>query len=235
MTNYGQSRRVVLPLMEMKCPRCVQKIHRAADACPHCGFTLADAEAHFGGVELNLRCLADAAGLLRRGERERVEAAMERLSRRFPQLFVAIYTGAFDGAAELRQFGFWLLNRATFAELPPEQSNAAGILITLDPATKMAGVTYGYLLDPYLTETDTFDCLWRAHSHWLEGRYADGMIKALEQFACVLRKRSRQARRHPASFQRKLQPPAHDGRPPHPPDGGMHPVACPPPSAEPPS
>jgi len=199
--------------MEMKCPRCVQKIHRAADACPHCGFTLADAEACFAGVGLHLRCLADTAGLLRRGERERVEAAMERFTRRFPQLFVAIFTGTLADAAELRQLGFWLLNRASFEELPPNQPNAAGILITLDAASKTAAMTFGYLLDPFLEETDTFDCLWRAHSRWLEGRYADGMVKAIEQLAIVLRKRSRQARRNPAGFERKLLPPAHGKTP----------------------
>ena len=197
--------------MEMKCPRCVQKIHRAADACPHCGFTLADAEVRFGGVELRLRCLADTAGLLRRGERERVAAAMARFNRRFPQLFVAIFTGALGEVADMRQFGFWLLNRATFEGLPPQQANAAGILITLDAQSKTAAMTFGYLLDAFLAETDTFDCLWRAHSHWLEGRYADGMIKALEQLSIVLRKRSRHARRHPASFECMRLPPAHGG------------------------
>ncbi|MEI6653958.1 MAG: hypothetical protein WCP45_04265, partial [Verrucomicrobiota bacterium] len=98
-------------------------------------------------------------------------------------------------------------------ELPPNQPNAAGILITLDAASKTAAMSFGYLLDPFLEETDTFDCLWRAHSRWLEGRYADGMVKAIEQLAIVLRKRSRQARRNPAGFERKLLPPAHGKTP----------------------
>ncbi len=194
--------------MVMKCPRCVQKIHRAAAACPHCGFTLADADRQFGGRELRLRCLADTAGLLRREERERVSAALDEFRQRFPQLFAAIYTGALGEAAHLRSFGFWLLNRASFAELPPETPNAAGILLTIDPVTKAAGMTFGYLLDPFLEEADTFECLSRAHSHWLEGRYADGMIKALDQLGWVLRKRCLQARHHPQRFARKLLPPS---------------------------
>ena len=190
----------------MKCPRCVQKIHRAAEGCPHCGFTLADADARFGAGEVSLRCLADTAGLLRRGERERVEAAMEQFRRRFPQLFVAIYTGALGEVGYLRQFGFWLLNRAAFEEVPIETPNAAGILLTIDPESKAAGMSFGYLLDPFLEEADTFECLSRAHSHWLEGRYADGMIKALGQLSHVLRKRSRQARRDPERFERLVLP-----------------------------
>jgi len=185
----------------------VQKIHRAAGGCPHCGFTLADAEGWFGGMELNLRCLADTAGLLRYGERERVEAALDQFKRRFPQLFVAIYTTTLGEVDALRPFGFWLLNRASFEALPPGTSKAAGILLTIDPESKAAGITFGYLLDPFLEEADTFDCLARAHSHWLEGRYADGMLKALAQLSWVLRKRCRQARRNPARFERKVRPP----------------------------
>lgn len=158
-----------------------------------------------------MRCLADTAGLLRQDERGRVEVAMRRFSRRFPQLFIAIHTGTLDEVAELREFGFWLLNRAIFVDKPVETHNAAGILITIDPEFKVAGMTFGYLLDPFFEETDTFDCLSRAHSHWLEGRYADGMIKALDQTFQVLRKRCRRAWHHPDRFKHKGMPPSQAG------------------------
>jgi hypothetical protein len=192
----------------MKCPRCVQRIHRAAPGCPHCGFSIADADGRFGGEELSLRLLTDSAGILRRGERERVEAAMERVSRRFPQLFVAVYTGALGEISNIRQFGFWLLNRSAFEDLPADKPNEAGILLTIDPESKAAGIVFGYLLDAFLDEADTFECLSRAHAYWLEERYADGLVRALGHLEGVLRKRSRQARRDPEHFQRKVVPPA---------------------------
>lgn len=191
----------------MKCPRCVQRIHRAAASCPHCGFSIADADARFGDEELRLRCLTDGAGILRRGDRERVEEAMERISKRFPQIFVAVYTGALGEVAHIRQFGFWLLNRSAFEDVPVDKPNEAGILLTIDPESKAAGIVFGYLLDPFLEESDTFECLLRAHASWLEERYADGIIRALGQLEAVLRKRSRQARRDPEHFQRKVLPP----------------------------
>ena len=192
----------------MKCPRCVQRIHRAAASCPHCGFGIEDADGRFGSEEVRLRTLTDSAGILRRGDRERVEAAMERISRRFPQIFVAVYTGALGEVANLRQFGFWLLNRSAFEDVPVEKPNEAGILLTIDPESKAAGIVFGYLLDPFLEESDTFECLTRAHAHWLEEHYAEGIIKALAHLECVLAKRSRQARRDPEHFQRKVLPPA---------------------------
>ena len=65
----------------------------------------------------------------------------------------------------------------------------------------------GYLHDPFLDECDTFDCLTRAHSRWLEGRYADGIIKAVSRLEEVLRKRCCQARWNPKRFARRVCPP----------------------------
>lgn len=195
----------------MKCPRCVQRIHRAAGSCPHCGFTLGDADERFGREDVRLRCLTDSAGILRRGDRPRVEAAMEKISRRFPQLFVAIFTGSLGEVSNIRQFGFWLLNRAAFEDVPVQKPNEAGILITIDPESKAAGIVFGYLLDPFLEESDTFECLSRAHAYWLEGRYGEGLLRCLDHLDGILRKRSRQARRDPEHFQRKVVPPTHIG------------------------
>ena len=197
----------------MKCPRCVQRIHRAAESCPHCGFSIDDADARFGAEELSLRCLTDSAGILNRGQRERVEEAMERISRSFPQLFVAVYTGALGEVANIRQFGFWLLNRSAFQDLPPDKPNEAGILLTIDPESKAAGFVFGYLLDAFLDEADTFECLTRAHAYWLEERYAEGVVRALAHLESVLCKRSCQARRHPEHFGRKVLPPSRIGDP----------------------
>jgi hypothetical protein len=191
----------------MKCPRCVQKIHRAAASCPHCGFSIADADERFGAEEVRLSSLTDSAGIIRRDERDMVEDAMERISVRFPQIFVAVYTGALGEVANIRQFGFWLLNRSAFEDVPVEKPNEAGILLTIDPESKAAGIVFGYLLDPFIEESDTFECLSRAHAFWLEGRYAEGIVKALSQLEGILAKRSRQARRDPEHFQRKVLPP----------------------------
>lgn len=192
----------------MKCPRCVQRIHRGAEACPHCGYSLAQADERFGNEDVHLKRLTDTAGLLRKTDRAKVEIALRRFDEKFPQLFIAIYTGVLGEVANLRQFGFWLLNRAAFEDVAVEKPNEAGILLTIDPESKGAGFVFGYRLDPFLDEGDTFDALTRAHSYWLEGRYAEGIVRAIEHLEAVLKKRSRQARRDPEKFESKVRPPA---------------------------
>jgi len=144
---------------------------------------------------------------MRRAELRRVENAIAGFNRRFPQLFFSVYTGVFSGVSNLRQFGFWLLNRGAFEDVPVDRPNASGILLAIDAEAKAAGITFGYLLDAFLDEEDTFVCLSRAHSYWLEGRYADGMVKAIEQLEILLKKRCRQARRNPEKFERKVARP----------------------------
>lgn len=191
----------------MKCPRCVQRIHRAAAACPHCGFGLADADRMFGDGEVKLRSLTDAAGLFRRSEREKIEDALVAFRVSFPQMFVAVYSGSLGETGNLRQFGFWLLNRGVFEDVDVSKPNEGGVLIVIDPDSKVAGISFGYLLDPFFEERDSFECLTRAHSYWLEGRYYDGLMKALSHLGKLLRKRCRQAKRDPEKYERKVATP----------------------------
>ena len=122
----------------MKCPRCVQVIHRGAGLCPHCGFGIAEMDARHGKDNVSLRRLADVAGLMRSRERGKVQSALDGFCRRFPQLFFAVYTGSAQGGGNLRQFGFWLLNRAAFEDVPVDRPNEAGILLVIDPESKSA-------------------------------------------------------------------------------------------------
>lgn len=190
----------------MKCPRCVQKIHRGADTCPHCGFALGYVDSEFSHHDRVVKCLADRAGLMRRIERNRVQQAMDRFCARFPQLFFCVYSAAFPEASQLRTFGFWLLNRGVFEDVS-NRANAAGILLVIDVERKAAGLSYGYLLEPYLDESDCFVCLSKAHSHWLEGKYDEGIIALLKTLTNILERTSRQARRNPKKFSKKVLPP----------------------------
>jgi len=124
---------------------------------------------------------------------------MEKFNRRFPQVFIALYTGSLRDVANIRPFSFWLLNRAVYQDAPSSLANDACILLTIDPETKAASMVFGYLLDPYLNEQDTFECLSRAHPYWLEGRYAYGIMKALSHLEVILRKKSQKAGRRTKS------------------------------------
>ena len=155
----------------MKCPRCVQSIHRSAEQCPHCGFAISELIAQYGTDEVRMRRLNDVAGVLRLRERQRLEKWMDQFEVNFPQLFFSVFYCALDKRTNVRQFGMWLLNHAAYEDVDLERPNDGGILLVVDVNSKVVSMTYGYLLDLFLTEDETFNILAKAHPHLLQGNH----------------------------------------------------------------
>jgi len=181
----------------MKCPRCVQLIHREASSCPHCGFTIEHADELFGEEDVVLQKLTDAAGVLRMREREPAKKILERFEKRFPQFFTAVYIGASDELQNLRQFGLWLLNRAAFQDVELDRPNENGILIVLDVKAKNVAISYGYSLAPYLNEENTFDALSAGHPSLLQGDYLEALGLIIKRLERLLIKAWRRVERDP--------------------------------------
>jgi len=175
----------------------VQNFYQAASSCPHCGFTMADADSVYGEDQLTLKKVTDAAGILRMKDREVLRKELDRFERKFPQLFFSVYAAAFDDVASIRQYGFWLLNRAKFEDLEEDRLNDCGILLTIDVNAKSLGMTYGYSLLPYLTEENTFELLSHAHAHLLEGHWAEGLKIVIRKTIQHLKKKHRAVGRNP--------------------------------------
>lgn len=177
----------------------MQKIHRGADSCPHCGFTMTHAEEVFGQEDVRLRKFADVAGVFRMKEREPMRRVLERFEKKFPQLFVSVYLGAFEEMNSLRQFGFWMLNRAAYEDVDLERPNENGILIVVDVNAKTAAITFGYSLMPYLDEDSTFAALSAGHPMFLQSDYLSALKSVVGRLEKILVRGWRRVRKDPES------------------------------------
>lgn len=175
-------------------------MHGSATSCPHCGFSMADVDGLFGDEDVILKKFSDAAGVLRRKERDEMHKVLERFEKKFPQLFFSIYVGAFDDVPSLRQFGFWLLNRAAYSDVDVDRPNENGILLVLDVNGKAAAMTFGYALMPYLDEDCTFDALSAAHPFLLQAEYLKAFRTVIAKTEQTLKKGWRQAVKSPETF-----------------------------------
>lgn len=124
---------------------------------------------------------------------------LERFEARFPQLFVAVYLGAFEDLNNLRQFGFWMLNRAAYEDVDLDRPNENGILIVVDVNGKSAAITYGYALMPYLDEDSTFAALSAGHPLFLQSNYLAALTAVVRKLEKTLIKGWRRVRRDPES------------------------------------
>ena len=181
----------------MRCPRCVQKIHQAATSCPHCGFSVEHADELFGNQDVVIQKFSDPAGVLRMKDRKPMRKLMARFEKRFPQLFVSVYLGAFEEMTNIRQFGFWFLNRAAFTDVDVNRPNENGILILVDVTSKTAGITYGYSLLPYLNDENTFDALSAAHPYLIQGEFLPAIEHAVGNLENTLKKGWRKVKWNP--------------------------------------
>ena len=185
----------------MKCPRCVQRIHRMARQCPHCGFSIVDVDRVFGEDDVRLGTLTDAAGVLRKKERVALLRMLRNFESTFPQLFFGIYFGTFRELPSLRQFGFWLLNRGAFEDVDVSRPNEAGILLSVDVGGKSAGITYGYSLQPFLDDEATFKAVSAAHPYFLQGQWMKASEVVIRKISKTLGRQARRVRRDPEAFQ----------------------------------
>ena len=149
-----------------------------------------------------MRRLGDAAGVLRLKERRKAEKWFDQFEMNFPQLFFSVYFGTLDERSNIRQFGMWLLNHGAYEDVDLDRPNDGGVLLVVDVNSKVASISFGYLLDVYLKEEDTFRILSKAHPHLLQGNHLKALRVVMRTLSAILRKRSRQARRNAEQFER---------------------------------
>ena len=174
----------------MRCPRCVQEVAADSALCPHCGFGLAALDEVFGEDAVILDRLTDAARCLRLRDREAIEESLDRFEEMFPQLFAAVYLGFLPRMTSIRQFGFWLMNRAAVTSVDYTKPNDHGILLVVDLNSQSASLTLGYRVEPFLRERDLMGILKSGHAGLAAGDYGRGVRKSLKQLKRVLRMRA---------------------------------------------
>jgi uncharacterized membrane protein YgcG len=182
-------------------------VAHGAECCPHCGYSLAVTDDVFGADPVLLDRVTDAAGVMSDEDRDKVEAALLQFEQRLPQLFAVVYCGALPPQTSLRQFGFWLLNRAAVCELDVTRPNEHGVLFIIDTHGRSAALILGYFLECYLDEPDTRLVLEAARHDFHRGLWAAGIVAALRELTVRLRRRAAEAAKAPSRFA-PVKPPA---------------------------
>ncbi|MFK7909605.1 MAG: hypothetical protein AB8F34_03290 [Akkermansiaceae bacterium] len=149
-----------------------------------------------------MRKLSDAAGVLRLNERKKAGKWLDGFENSFPQLFFSVYYGALDEMSNIRQFGMWLLNHGAFEDVELSRPNDGGILLVVDVNSQTASISFGYLVDVFLNEEDTFRILSAAHPYLLQGNHLKALGVVVRKLSSILRKRSSKARRNPNHYER---------------------------------
>ena len=169
-------------------------MHLSAEECPHCGLTLDQLDAVYAGFDRNVRRPHDAAGVLRVQDRKLVAKWIRKAEKSFPQLYFCLVTTSLSDEQQIRSYGYWLMNRGVFEDLPDGVREDGGVMIVIDVNRKEVCLHLGYLLDAYLKEDEAFDALAGAHPHLLEAKYVpaiEALLNGTKRYTKRLLKRAK--------------------------------------------
>jgi len=170
----------------MRCPLCFQTIHDAAESCPHCGIAIDSISELYSDRARSIDILNDEAGMLRVGDRVKVKRWIDKFHLEFPQCFLSVSLVALNDAQDIRSYGVWALSDQPIKGAESKDS-AFGVMLVIDVKKKEAVITYGYQLEPYMSEKRCFDAISCAHPFLLDGQY----VKAIEVMRHGIRKMMR--------------------------------------------
>ena len=151
-------------------------MHLSAEECPHCGMRLEDLDEVYSGFERKVRRPHDAAGVLRIQQRRQVAKWIAKAEKKFPQLYFSVATVSLCDDQHIRSYGFWLMNRGQFEDVPESASADGCVLLVIDVNRKEVCLHFGYLLDYCVEEESAFEALTGGHPYLLESNY----LRAIE-------------------------------------------------------
>ena len=166
------------------CPRCSEPLHRGYEVCSHCTFSLADADTTFGSKRVRLQRIVDATKSITAENLEKLTARIMSFEATFPQLVFAAYIADLPATVNLRELGFWLINRAI---LDTHRGNENMILLCINNTEPSASLTLGYLPEQYLSEQHMHTSLQQAAPYLSARRYAQFTASCLSALSTELR------------------------------------------------
>ena len=174
-------------MVTMRCPGCDVLLDAPASACSKCKFTLGQLDAKFGTVPLHTRYVTDRAQSLTLEELNRLRDLLYRFENKFPQLLFSVFVTDLPGDTSIREFTFWLANRAQFSSADAEGAGNFDLLLVIEPTRPSAALTVGYGLETYLSEDDLQAALSRAQSALVNDQIEVAIRLCLEETTRLLR------------------------------------------------
>ena len=168
------------------CPSCGESIPADAQWCGSCRFTGADSMKIFAGPPPPLMPLLDVADLWKESDVKKIEAAREKLRRRFPQFNFHVCTAVLPEDKPLPLFGFWLLNACPFYVNETAEDRSWTVLLLLNANNGQAAVVPGYAAEHWISDEDWMKILALMAKPWKAGKTAEAVVRFFEGSATFL-------------------------------------------------
>ncbi len=173
-------------MRSMQCPYCQSPLRPDAAECGACRMTFPRTSALLGAMPRFSQGVADNTRSMSPGEIGKLRKRVGEIQSRFPQLVLQIVMHVFPEEYPFAMYAFWVFNAGNFAGDSHRGKENYALMIVIDPERCEAAITPGYGLEPFL-KTATLDHLLElAGPAWQEKRWADGLMRLLEDLEPLL-------------------------------------------------
>jgi len=136
------------------CPSCHAPATEIGRHCGFCGYSAEEAVKKFNFKPPALERFVDAEGRLKASEKRRLSHRIDQLERKYPQITFYFVLMRLSVKTDSREFGYWLFNASYPQNEEDVRKRPYGILFLIDLENRLASVTVGYGLDPFLTDSN---------------------------------------------------------------------------------
>jgi len=175
----------------MKCPKCVRPIDHEAESCYSCGYSAIEAMSKYGDNYVRMSRTHDAAHCLRKKDKEDLDAVLDQLELRFPQMLFCAYLGDLPESVSVRELGFWLLNHGQVKGAEYSRPNDNAILVILDVNTKQIGLSLGYFSEMLISDEDAYRVLMTARPSLVNLEYGPAMCTLFTSLSRTLSRKAK--------------------------------------------
>lgn len=157
------------------CPNCHSGLAAGAEKCTRCGFDAHMSVAQNPYPAPQLQSLLQVHEILDEDGQRKFHRLHQKFAAKFPGLRLNFCSLNLSPEANLKTFGFWLLNAAphTSGDVAAERRNT--ILIIWDAANSRLGVTLGYDLEVFLADQEVESAIEEAFQHLMGKRHIEAI------------------------------------------------------------
>ncbi|WP_435894269.1 TPM domain-containing protein [Oceaniferula spumae] len=164
----------------MQCPYCRTVLTETSKECPSCLLSLYTANSLLGPMPRTTRGFTDTIGILEKGADKKINRALNRLGRKFPQVNMHVLIGKFDTKFPIATHLFWLFNQGDLCADSSKGGKNHDILLGLDPKSGKIGLIVGYGLEPFLPAKALDHTLEKSQPSLAEANYTQAILTVIE-------------------------------------------------------
>ena len=138
----------------MKCPSCASQVAADEPRCPSCKLTLQALDIKFGAVPRHSMYFTDRTDRVPMRDMAAARQTLELFHRRFPQCLFSIFVADLQRGTSVREYAFWLANKARFSSVEHVHGENFNLLLVVDLSGRAAALTAGYGLEEHVREED---------------------------------------------------------------------------------